>query len=152
MPIPSGFAGNQSGYYSRSDGAGPFSFNGTAMSFAGVGPVTTASSGNQANSSAVASFIGTVGQLAYLTGFEITGTGSTAGGVVTATIDGLFGGVQAQYTVVVPAGVATSLTPLIVNFNPPIQANSTGAVITVTLPALGAGNTNATVVAHGFIV
>jgi hypothetical protein len=37
-----------------------------------------------------------------------------------------------------------------VNFNPPIPAASVNTAIVVTLPSLGAGNTNAAVVTHGF--
>jgi hypothetical protein len=54
------------------------------------------------------------------------------------------------YTFCAPAGVAAEALPLIVNFNPPIPAASVNTAIVVTLPSLGAGNTNAAVVTHGF--
>ena len=115
---------------------------------AGATPVS-ASSGNVANAAAAATLPAVAGKTTYVTGFEITGAGATAAAVVLATLTGLTGG-TATYVVVAPAGATTSITPLVVQFPAPIPASSVNAAITLTLPALGAGNTNAAVVAHGF--
>jgi hypothetical protein len=149
MPIPAGFTANQSGYYTRGDGAGPFAFDGTTMAYQGAGPVSSYSSGNVANAAATATIPAAAAKTGYLTGFEITGAGATAGAVVLATITGLLGG-TATYAVVVPAGITTSITPLTVEFGPPLPASAVNTAIVVSLPALGLGNTNAATVAHGF--
>lgn len=109
----------------------------------------TASSGNVANASAVATLAGAAGKTTYITGFEITAGGATAGALVLATITGLING-TATYVYAVATGAATGSPPLIVEFSAPIPASAVNTAIVVTLPALGAGNTNAAVVAHGF--
>jgi hypothetical protein len=53
---------------------------------------------------------------------------------------------------VIPAGVTTSIVPLLVTFYPPLPASATNTAITVTAVAFGAGNTNAAAVANGFVV
>ncbi len=149
MPILAGFTANQSGLYTRGDGAGPFAFDGTTMAYQGNGPVVTYSSGNVANAAANATVPAVAARTGYLTGIEITGAGATAGGVVLATITGLLGG-TVTYNIVVPTGATTSITPLVVEWNPPLPAAAVNTAIVVSLPALGAGNTNASTVAHGF--
>lgn len=117
-----------------------------------VGAVAlTASSGNKANASAAATLTGTSTTTVYITGFEMTASGATAALVVSPTVVGLLGG-TATYTFVYPAGATAQATPLIVEFPVPIPASAVNTAIVVTLPASGAGGTNATVVAHGFYV
>ena len=53
-------------------------------------------------------------------------------------------------TVAVPAGVTTGIAPILLQFNPALVASATNTAIVVTLPALGAGNTNASVAAWGY--
>lgn len=113
-------------------------------------PIKTYSSGNVANSAAVATITGTAQQWTYITGFEITYGGATSAACVNATVTGLLGG-TATYVVCAPAGVAVSGNVLRVEFVPPLGSAATNTNIVVTLPALGAGNTNAAVVAHGFV-
>jgi hypothetical protein len=109
---------------------------------------TTAASGNVANSSAVATLSGVSGKTTYITGFEICSNGSTLGSTVNPTVTGTVTGTL-TYTYQVP--VLSGLPhPLIIAFPLPIPASATNTSIVVTLPALGSGNTNATVVAHGF--
>jgi hypothetical protein len=115
---------------------------------AGATPVHAAS-GNVANASAAATLAAAVGKTTYITGFEITGGGATAAALVLATVTGLSGG-TATYIVGAVAGVTLQNQPLVVKFQIPIPASATNTAIVVTLPALGAGNTNAAVVAHGF--
>lgn len=111
----------------------------------------TSSSGNVANASAVATLAAAAGKTTYISGFEITAAGATAAGVVTATVTGAIGGTM-SYTFVAPTGATVAATPLVVEFHPPIPASAVNTAIVVTLPALGAGNTNATAVAHGYQV
>lgn len=122
----------------------------TAPSVASIaGTSVNASSGNVAAAAAVATLPAVASRTTYITGFEITGAGATAGSVVLATLTGLLGG-TATYAVAVPAGVLVGVTPLVVQFSRPMPASAVNTAITLTLPSLGAGNTNAAVVAHGF--
>lgn len=109
----------------------------------------TAASGNVANASAAATLAGVAAKTNYLTGFQITAAGATAAACVNATVAGVITGTM-TYTFCVPAGTAAGATPLSVSFNPPIPASAVNTAIVVTLPALGAGNTNAAVSAQGF--
>lgn len=117
-------------------------------------PVSTltqvsASSGNVAAASAVATLAGVAAKTTYISGFSITGAGATGASVVSATVTGVLGGTQ-TYTVPVPAGAAVGITPLFVEFNPPLPASAVNTAIVLTLPSLGSGNTNATVNAWGY--
>jgi hypothetical protein len=107
------------------------------------------SSGNVANAAAVATLPGVAGQTTFITGFEVTATGSTAVLIVLVTVAGILGGTK-TYEFVFPAGVTTLANPLVVEFSRPIPASAVNTAITVTLPAGGAGNTNAAATAHGF--
>ncbi len=109
----------------------------------------TAASGNVAAAAAVATLPGAPGLTTFISGFEITASGATAASCVNATVAGVVSG-SLTYTFCAPAGITAEAPPLIVNFNPPIPAASVNTAIIVTLPSLGAGNTNATVVTHGF--
>lgn len=109
----------------------------------------TASSGNVANANAVATLAAAVGKTTYISGCAITSTGATIGAVVNVTIVGVITGTM-TLNYAAPAGVSAMGTPLILNFNPPIPASATNTTIVVTLPALGAGNTNAAVTAWGY--
>jgi hypothetical protein len=115
---------------------------------AGVTPVSN-SSGNVAAAAAVATLPAAAGKTTYLSHATITGAGATGASVVTAAITGLKGGTM-SYSVPVPAGVAVGITPLNLTFDPPLPASAVNTAIVVTLPSLGAGNTNAAVSASGF--
>jgi hypothetical protein len=111
----------------------------------------TASSGNVANAAATATLAaGGANVMNYISGFEFTGSGATAAAVVLLTITGVIGGTM-TYVIPVPAGVTVGIPPLVVEFNPPLQASALNTAIVVSVPALGAGgNTNSAVVAHGY--
>jgi hypothetical protein len=47
---------------------------------------------------------------------------------------------------------AVGATPLVLEWDPPLQSTAPNTAIVCTLPALGAGNTNAAVSASGFTV
>jgi hypothetical protein len=70
---------------------------------------------------------------------------------VQVTVSGLLGGSRI-YIFGVPAGAGVPATPLVVDFNPPLPASATNTSIAVSMPTLGAGNTNAAVVAQGFYI
>lgn len=108
-----------------------------------------ATSGNVANGAAVATIGPAAGQFTWVTGFEITAAGATAASVVTASLTGL-AGANSFYTYAVPAGVTTQGPILVVEFAKPVRSSAVNTAITLTLPALGAGNTNAVVNLHGF--
>jgi hypothetical protein len=109
----------------------------------------TAGSGNVANASAAATIPAVVGKTAYISGFTISGAGATAAAVVNPTVAGIISGTK-TYTYCAVAG-ATLFNPVLdIQFCPPIPASAVNTAITVTCPALGAGNTNNTVNAYGF--
>lgn len=110
---------------------------------------TSQSSGNVPNGAAIASLGAKTGQTAYMTGLQITGAGATAALAVNATVTGLAGG-TISYTFVFPAGVAVAGQSIVASFYPGLQASGPNVAITLTLPAGGAGNTNAAVSLQGF--
>jgi hypothetical protein len=108
-----------------------------------------ASSGNVAAAVAAATLAGVAGKTTYITGFVLTGAGATAASVVLLAVTGTSGGTM-TFAVAVPAGVTAALAPLVVVFSKPIPASAVNTAIVVSCPSLGAGNTNAAVVATGF--
>lgn len=108
-----------------------------------------ASSGNVANASGVATIAAVAAKTAYITGFDVTGSGATAASVVSVTVTGLLGGTS-TYTLSVVAGATLSNAVLSIRFAPPLPASAANTAIVVTCPALGAGNTNNAVNAYGF--
>ena len=115
---------------------------GTASAF--VYPNTTpliAGSGNVANASAVATLTPSTTTTAYISGFEVTGSGATAGLPVTVTVAGLLGGTR-SYTYTFVAGVLVGNTPLIIAYDPPLPASAINTAIVVTCPASGAGGSS----------
>lgn len=111
----------------------------------------TASSGNVAAASAVATIPAVANKTAYLTGFIITSAGATGALVVSPTITGIIGGTM-TFTYTTVAGVAVGNTPLIVTLPIPVAASAVNTAIVLTLPSLGAGNLNAAVTAFGYYV
>lgn len=109
----------------------------------------SAGSGNVAASAAAATLTGTATTTVYIAGFEMTAGGATAGSLVTCTVTGLLGGTR-SYTYGYPTGATVAALPLIVEFSPALPASAVNTPIVVSCPAAGAGNTNATMVAHGF--
>lgn len=114
----------------------------------GAVPIT-ASSGNVANAAATATIPAMSGKTAYITGFEITGAGATVGLVVSPTVSGVVGGTL-TYSIAAIAGALLMNQPMIVPYFPAIPASAPNTAISVSCPALGIGNTNNTVVAHGY--
>jgi hypothetical protein len=114
----------------------------------GATPIT-ASSGNKANAIATATLAASSGVTTYITGFEVTGSGATLGLPVIVTVSNIITGTM-SYIYGAIAGVLTNNTPLIIQFTKAIPANATNTTIVVSCPALGLGNTNNVVNAHGY--
>lgn len=107
---------------------------------------STSTGGAQANTITEAAV---VGKTHYATGFEITGLGATSQTSVTVTLAS--GGTTiGNWTVNVPAGATTSITPLVVEFELPIAGLSPGTSMVLTVPTFGSGNTAASATFHGF--
>lgn len=102
-----------------------------------------------ANASCLAQLTAVSGKYTYVTGFQCTASGATAAAVVTVTLVGAARTTD-NYTFVFPAGVTTAAQNLAVNFATPLRANAVGSNISVTLPAGGSGNTNATCSIQGY--
>ena len=96
-----------------------------------------------------ATLAGAAGKYTYITGFEVTGAGATAAGVVLVTVTGVQGGTQNFY-LAIPAGAAVGVNPLLVRFPVPLRSSALNTNIVVNVPSFGAGNTSAAVAAHGF--
>lgn len=114
----------------------------------GATPLTN-SSGNVANANAVATLAAVAGKTNYVTGIALTGGGATAASIVSATLAGLISGTQ-TFSYGVVAGATTANNALEINFDPPIPASAANTAIVLTLPALGAGNTNAVANIRGY--
>jgi hypothetical protein len=115
---------------------------------AGASPIT-ATSGNVANAVATATLAAASGKTTYITGFELTGSGALVGLPVIVTVTNLISGTM-SYIYCALAGVLVGNVPLIVQFSDAIPANAANTSIVVSCPALGLGNTNNVVNAHGY--
>lgn len=109
----------------------------------------SSSSGNVANASAIATLAAVVGKTTYVKGLTITPGGATAAALVTATLVGTLGGTL-SYTMGAPTGAAVAGYPFMINFGDGIPASAVNTALVLTLPALGAGNTNASVSIWGY--
>lgn len=112
--------------------------------------IVTATSGNVANATATATIAAVSAKTNYITGFDVTGTGATAGAAAVVTVAGLLGG-SITYTYTFATGAAVANTPLIIRFPAPIPASGTNTAITVACGASGAGGTNNVVNAYGYV-
>lgn len=110
----------------------------------------TATSGDVANTAAVATLAGTASKTTYITGFSLFPGGATAMGVVVATVTGLISGTLSVLVAATAIATAVNGSPIIVNFPYPIPASAANTAIVVTMPALGTGNLHAVANAQGF--
>lgn len=104
---------------------------------------------NAANATCERAIAAAVGVRNYVIGFDVTFSGATAAGVVQVTLTGLAGGTL-TYVLSVPAGVAVAGVPLFVRFPFPVAGSAVNTAATLTVPALGAGNTNCNATLYGF--
>lgn len=116
-----------------------------------VGTSVAASSGNVANGAAVATLPAVANRTTFIAGFSLTASGATVGLAVVVTITGLLSGTL-SYIFTAATGATVGSTPFQILFDPPLPASAVNIPIVVTMPALGAGNTNAAANAHGFQV
>jgi len=108
------------------------------------------SSGNVANATASAALPATAGVTNFIYGFDVYGTGATAASVVNCTVAGTASTGTPTFAQAVPAGATTAITPTLVRFPEPLPASAVNTAITVSCPAFGSGNTNASVNVYGF--
>lgn len=107
-----------------------------------------AGSGNVANATGTATLTATAINTTYITGFEVSGLGATAGVAVLITVTGLLVGTL-TFALGIPAGATVPFSyPRV--FPVALAASAVNTPIVVTVPAAGAGNTNLTVIAYGF--
>jgi hypothetical protein len=95
----------------------------------------------------------TANRTQYLEGFDITGGGATAASIIEVSVTGLAGG-TIKFELNILAGVTGPMNAqggFSVRFPEPLPASGTNTAITVTVPSFGAGNTNASVVAYGYL-
>lgn len=110
--------------------------------------VVNASSGNVAAAVATATMAAPPSGANYVTALAITGAGATAPSVVVATLTGIVGG-PFSYILAVPTGATAGMTPIFRQFPFPLKGID-GTAITLSMPSLGVGNTNAAVNLSGF--
>jgi hypothetical protein len=89
-------------------------------------------------------------KLAYLAGFAVTGLGATAAASITITTTGL--ATNLSFVLPIPAGATVGVSPLVVQFDPPLPASAVNTNIVLNVPSFGAGNTTASASAWGFLV
>lgn len=111
------------------------------------GVVQSPSSAVVSNAATSVTITAAAATVAHITGFEVTGNGATVSTVITVTVTGTISGTL-NYVLVIP--VLAQGVSYQVEFPQPIPATAVNTSITVNLPAFGAGNTAAAVVAHGF--
>jgi hypothetical protein len=110
------------------------------------------SSGNVAAGVATATLPAVANRVTYICGFSITSTGATAAAVVSPTVAGLAGGTM-TFTYAAVAGATAANQPLVIPFGTGdtcLAASAPNTTIVVSMPSLGAGNTNTTVNAWGY--
>ena len=106
------------------------------------------SSGNVANATAAATLAAAALATTWITGFDMTALGSTAGSAQNATVS--LGATTLSYAFSFPLGATVQAASLSIRFNPPLPASAPDLPITVTLPAGGSGNAHAAVNAYGY--
>ena len=128
----------------------------TWQSFPSVMPLANSASG--AAQTNTATLTGTNGKVLYLEGFDLAGGGATAAGFTTITISGLAGGTITLTAAVVAGATLAAFTGGVFSyrFATPLPAGSAGVVtegtnITVAASTYGAGNTQASCTAYGFL-
>jgi hypothetical protein len=116
----------------------------TPQTFLGV------SSANAAAANNVVLPAGGAGITTWVTGFDITGAGATAGSTIAVTVTGVVGG-PLNYRIIIPAGAGVGIVPLVEDFGPVgLPGAAVNQAITVNVPSFGAGNTDAAVTVRGY--
>lgn len=120
-----------------------------------TGRVYIATGATVAAAAATATIPASSTQLAYLSGFQVTGTGATTQTCVNVTVLGIQGTAAGHsgtmtYKFQVATGGTAACTPLVVAYYPPLPAVAAGSAITVDIPSFGSGNLHAAVTAQGY--
>lgn len=104
---------------------------------------------NAGNAILTASLAAEVGKTNFLAGVYVDVPGATAGSIIDVTVTNTIGG-----TIHIPYGVATGAAidgPLkLLTFSPPIPGSAPNTIMTITVPAAGAGNTQQSCGIWGF--
>jgi hypothetical protein len=116
----------------------------------GIGLTPQNSSNSAANAQFTLTFAAVANRTNFVTGFEVTYGGATAATSVVVTLSGVVGGTQ-SWLVAVPAVPASGVNSFVVEFTYPLQAAGPNTAMVLTVPAAGAGNTNATASMHGYL-
>jgi hypothetical protein len=124
------------------------------MQDSSIAPIQNTGSTNTGNAQVVATLPAVAGKVNWLEGFDITGTGATAALAIEVVVGGLASAMKMEFGVA--AGVLAPVNPTgpgiySIRFPEPLPASAVNTAITVTVPAFGAGNTNAAVTAYGFV-
>ena len=91
------------------------------------------------------------GKTNVLTGILVTGSGATGTSIIVITVTGLVGGTMSiEY--VVPAGATLVGPTVFLDFGRGIPASGPNVAITLNVPSMGAGNTNAAAHIRGFAI
>lgn len=112
------------------------------------GAIPVFGSATGANSSITAIVPATNGKTTYITGFTITSGGATSGAVVGVTVASFH--TIAVYAYGVVAGATIANPTMDIRFPQPIPGGGANIQITVTVAAMGSGNTIACVDAYGY--
>lgn len=134
------------------DGSAAFPLNMASAPLPSGATALANSSGNQPAATATATLTSATGRTAFLSGFEWTGSGATGAAVVVLTITGVVGATLSYAIQVAATSAAVPIAPMIVPFNPPLQASATATNIVVSVPSLGTGNVASCVTAHGYMI
>lgn len=113
-----------------------------------VGAVPVVARASGANAHITATIPAVAGVTAYLTGFTLTGVGSTAGLAAVFNINGILGGAIA-YDFSTPINVLQTAY-MTQNFTPPLQGGAPNQAIAGDMTALGVGSTSAHIGLYGY--
>jgi hypothetical protein len=112
-----------------------------------VGTPVSGDTGNLAAAAGTATLAGVAGKTTVADGIVVTGLGATAASTVLATLTGPANTVN--FALTIPAGAATAIIPLALEFPTPIAAAAPNTAVVLNVPSFGAGNTNARGTIHG---
>lgn len=118
----------------------------TVGAYPGTFVVGTSTGAAQANSPTLPAV---AGKINYCAGFTVTGGGATGASAVTITLSD--GTKTLNFMTEIPAGAGLQITPLVVNFNPPLPASAANTAWTLTVPSFGSGNTAASSNLWGYV-